>query len=199
VTPKYEIDLVPVGEPTALEATLSPLERVHYATLRLDKQRREHLAGRLAAKRALAKLTGYDRERFAIVRSQRAEDRGRPEVFVDGKPARELYVSISHTRALAAAGAAGVPIGIDIELVEDREASFEQLIATREERATFEALSGVERRRAVTLLWCTKEALAKRLGVGLSRPFQELDGRAAADRRLVIEDRREHALAIVIG
>src|SRR5262245_14694136 len=160
------------------------------------KREREHAAGRLAAKRALARLTGFDPERFEIARSERPEDRGRPEVILDGARVLDLFVSISHTRELTAAVAAREEIGLDVERVEHREPSFEDLIATPLEKASFESLSGVERDRAVTLLWCTKEALGKRLGVGLSRAFAELDGLAVADRRLFLHDGKEHALVL---
>src|SRR5262249_29993010 len=160
------------------------------------KKERERAAGRLAAKRALSRLTGFDPERFEIVRSEREEDRGKPEVLLDGARALDLFISISHTRGLAAAVAAREEIGVDLERVEHREPSFEDLIATPIEKASFEKLTGTDRDRAVTLLWCTKEALGKRLGVGLSRAFAELDGLAIADRRLFMHDGKEHALVL---
>jgi phosphopantetheinyl transferase len=190
--------LVPIGEAAARESMLAPIEREHFVKLRLEKQRRQHLAGRLAARRALAKLTGRDPERFSIARSGNDVDRGRPEVWLDGTPAPELHVSIAHDRDLAAAAAARDPIGIDIELVETRDQSFEDLIASKVEKAALAPLSGKARDRAVTMLWCVKEALGKRLGVGLSRPFVELDGTIGwADRRIILHDKREHALVIV--
>lgn len=195
---KYVHELVPIGDPGAREAMLSPEEREHFATLRLEKQKRQHLAGRLAARRALAKLTGHDPERFAIVRSMRDLDRGRPEVFLDRRAAPQLFVSIAHDRELAVAAAARGPIGVDIEVVEPREASFEALITDRAERAALASLQGVARDRAVTMLWCVKEALGKRLGVGLSRPFVELDGNFPwADRSIIVHNKKEHALVII--
>jgi 4'-phosphopantetheinyl transferase len=176
-------------------AELTPRERVRWDSLRLEKQRREHLAGRLAAKRAAARLLGADPREVEILRSEAPHDRGRP--YVAGAPG--LSISISHTADLAAAAAARVAIGIDLERVEPREPSFEALFLDARERAALAALTGVDRDRAVTFAWCVKEAAGKQLGLGLSIPFADLTvpEDSVCERHLLRHGDTEHALAVV--
>jgi hypothetical protein len=57
-------------------------------------------------------------------------------------------------------------VGIDLEKIEPREASFEAIAFDDEERAMLDEFDN--RAEAVTRFWCAKEAVAKALGRGLS-------------------------------
>jgi phosphopantetheinyl transferase len=169
-------------------AMLSVAEMARFATLRWTKQKQQHLAGRVAAKIAVAGIAGLAASRVSIVRNAD----GVPLVCVDEMERPDLFVSISHSGDLVAAVAGFEPVGIDVERVEEREAGFVELVFTEAERAELEDA------RAVTFAWCTKEARGKQLGVGLSRPFAELDlSKGTGIRRETIFHRGvEHAMVL---
>lgn len=171
-------------------AALSVEELARFATLRLSKQKRQFLAGRVAAKRALAGLTGASAAAFAVLR----DADGVPVVMVDGGARPDLCTSISHAGDLAAAVASAEGrVGIDVERVEAREESFLSLVFSAAERARI----GGDAREA-TFAWCEKEAVGKLRGVGLSAPFADLylsDG-TGCSRELVLHRGEEHAMVV---
>ena len=149
--------------------SLTPSEREIFERLAVDKRKQDWLAGRIAGKRAVQKETGLPFHRIEI----RVEESGRPRVFAGGQ-ASELFLSITHSADFAAAIAGRAPIGLDLEKIEPRDRSFEDLVLTAEDRARLDGLTGVERDQHLTLLWCEKEAYAKLIGDGLRIPFAEL-------------------------
>lgn len=149
------------------DATLSALEREELARCRTDKRRREFVAGRLAAHRALALLEpGL---RAEVTARQDGPDAGRP-LFV---PERGLALSISHSAGLAVAGVSrGGPLGVDLEQrVEAGAAFLEEAFAPGEYEGYFSLCAG--RMDAITAAWALKEAVLKVWGVGLRAPLQK--------------------------
>jgi len=135
-------------------------------------RRLEWLHGRAAAKEAVRcwvkRHHGLDL--FPADVRIRSDASGRPHV--DGPWVTEIgerpQVSIAHkgTEAVAAAGRAA--LGIDLETVEARDASFDQVAFDDSERDILNRLNGGSRDEWVTRAWCAKEAAGKALGVGLS-------------------------------
>ncbi len=88
-----------------------------------EKRAREHLAGRLAAKAAVAYHISVNEGRFVPVREVevRSEEGGRPYALVGE---RRYEISISHSRRWAMCSISGAPHGCDIESTEPRDRSF---------------------------------------------------------------------------
>ena len=166
---RSDIAVVSVSEVWSLRETLlaalAPSELEIFEHLTVDKRRRDWLAGRIAAKRAVQKRLGLPFSRIEI----RVEESGRPRIA-----GSELFLSITHSGDLAGAIASASPIGFDLELIEPRDRSFEELVLTSADRIELDGLAGPSRDERLTLLWCEKEAYAKLEGAGLRIPFAEL-------------------------
>jgi phosphopantetheinyl transferase len=164
---------------------LTPAERAELARLEVPKRRHDWLSGRVAAKDAVRRrhgLAGPDaflRVQVAAVSS--GPESGRPFYRLDGQQGR-FGLSISHSGDTALAALArheGQAVGVDLEQVEPREASFEAIALSERELQGLEGLGGGERAREVTRLWALKEALAKALGTGLRLPLTQVTARVA--------------------
>lgn len=125
------------------------------------KRRTEWLGGRLAAKWAAAGLlceTAVDWQGLII----RSEEDGRPYVATEAQ-AVAPFISISHSGHMAAALAANLPCGLDIQQPGANILRVKKRFALREEEDILtaslpEALTETER---LTLLWAAKEAARK--------------------------------------
>ena len=149
-------------------ATLSPLEREGLARCRTDKRRREFVAGRLAAHRALALLE--PEARAEVTAREDGPDAGRP-CF---SPGHGLALSISHSAELAVAAVArGGALGVDLEQrVEAGGAFLEEAFAPGELQGYVPVCAG--HLDPVTAAWALKEAVLKVWGVGLRAPLQKV-------------------------
>jgi phosphopantetheinyl transferase len=125
------------------------------------KRRTEWLGGRVAAKWAAAKLLGetaLDWQGIAI----RNEEDGRPSVATNNHAAVP-FISISHSGPLAAALAANLPCGLDIQQPGANILRVKKRFALREEEDILTASlpeSFAETQR-LTMLWAAKEAVRK--------------------------------------
>ena len=150
---------------------LSAAEWTRYEA-RHARARTPFLLGRIAAKQAvLACLSrtgsiGLDATEVVVDN----DEWGRPLVLLTApcSRGRDVVVSLAHKStiavALAAPGSKDVSLGVDVEQVEERSATFEQAALTTWERA----LPALEpRSRWLTRLWAVKEATAKATGRGL--------------------------------
>jgi len=158
------------------EATLTCLsaeERQTYDRLRVQKRRRDFLGGRIAAKRAVQKTHGIPFDRITIRRDQAPETEGRPLVLVDGGSI-DLFVSLSHSTDLAIATVSNNDVGLDLEIIKERDRSFADLFLTPTERRSLLTIAVEDHAAHLTNLWCVKEAYAKWRGKGLTIPFSEL-------------------------
>jgi 4'-phosphopantetheinyl transferase len=157
----------PVSGPSLAEATAGEPVAAWLSTAEIDElagrgtPRRvsDRLTGRIAAKRALGALTGAPPDAIRI----RNLPSGAPVADIPGFPG--VAVSISHRdgEAVAAAATHG-RIGIDLEVVERRDASFGATWFDASERAL--AATPLEE----TAIWAIKEAVLKALGTGLAMP-----------------------------
>lgn len=151
---------------------LGRAERSDYDARNPNVQR-TWLLGRIAAKDAVRDLlwrTGSEARIFPVEVPVRNDADGAPHVTSpDGSDVR---ISIAHTAGLGVAIAArGVPVGIDIERIEDRPDSFELAALSKKERARFEDLPDIDRQSVrdveLTRWWAAKEAAAKAAGTGM--------------------------------
>ncbi|HZH15078.1 MAG TPA: 4'-phosphopantetheinyl transferase superfamily protein [Archangium sp.] len=149
-------------------SALSPLEREGLARCRTDKRRREFVAGRLAAHRALALLEPEARAEVTV--REDGPDSGRP-LF---SPGHGLALSISHSAELAVAAVArGGALGVDLEQrVEASGAFLEEAFAPGELEGYLPVCEG--HLDPVTAAWALKEAVLKVWGVGLRAPLQKV-------------------------
>lgn len=155
---------------TRLLDALSANERRDFETLRYEKRRRDWLAGRIAAKRAMQRTCGLGFGSLEIRAETEGPTSGRPRAIVNGRTVG--FLSISHSADLAMATWSRAEVGIDVEVIEPREDSFLDLAFSAEERRRIAATANID--ETATRLWCEKEAYAKFLGVGFRRSFSDL-------------------------
>jgi 4'-phosphopantetheinyl transferase len=150
------------------DASLSTAERRELARCRTDKRRREFVAGRLAAHRALERLAPGTRAE--VLARADGQDAGRPLL----SPARGLALSLSHSTGLAVAALArGAPLGVDLErTLEVSEAFLEEAFCPGEWEGYVPVCAG--RLDASTAAWAMKEAVLKVWGVGLRAPLLQV-------------------------
>ena len=142
-------------EVEGLEAgsSLSPSEAALYASFRMEKRRKEWLAGRLAAKTLLAEADGNEKlDAYEIIQ----DAFGRP--FCGGR-----LLTISHSNGWAMAAlkqGEACFLGADLERTEPRHPAWYRDYFHKSELPEPEP-------SAATRLWTIKEALMKALGLGL--------------------------------
>lgn len=123
-----------------------------------DRRVRDRVAGRVAAKRALALLTGADPLDIRIATAASGE----PIATVPSHPTARVSLSHRSGRAVAVAVDAGY-VGIDIERVEERPESFSQMwFDADEQRLT------AGNPELLTVAWAVKEAILKLVGTGMA-------------------------------
>jgi phosphopantetheinyl transferase len=150
----------------ASRAALTPSERLEYDRLPHHARRRDWLAGRCAAKRAVAEWCGVALDRIQLESRAGAS----PRCFVLDELERwsfaPLSISIAHRDGVGLAAVADreTLIGVDVERAGDiAPADYRYFLAPQET-----ALVG---RFGATLLWVLKEAVWKALGLALSTSF----------------------------
>ncbi len=160
-------------------AVLTPAEYALYAPLTVWRRRVEWLAGRLAARCALA---GYW---TASGRPSGRAHQDASSVSILSHPNQapliqehpELHLSISHSHAYAVAVVALFEIGVDIEKVEPRPPALASYFFTPEERGWLGQGDPSPKQAAarITRLWSRKEALTKYLQLGRALAFNQIN------------------------
>ena len=140
---------------------LSTAELERWTGLSLKKRSAEWLGGRLAAKWAVARLLGEPEMDWRTLVIHNEED-GRPYVTIDAGAVLPC-ISISHSGPMAAALAANLPCGLDIQETGDRIQRVKECFAFPEEMDILSgslprSFSEIER---LTILWAAKEAVRK--------------------------------------
>jgi phosphopantetheinyl transferase len=136
-------------------------ELARWTGLKQKKRRAEWLGGRMAAKWAAAGLLGETAAAWPGM-AIRTEADGRPYLPARGGEAPP-FISISHSGPLAAALAANLPCGLDIQQPEIKIHTVRQRFVGPEEEPLLNALlteSFAETER-LTMLWAAKEAVRK--------------------------------------
>lgn len=132
-----------------------------------EKRRKEWIAGRTAAKHALA-------EYFPLLGAAPFEilpgRNGEPVITGCDTP----FLSITHCGGYAVATACEFPIGIDLEQVENRPDALKSYFYSEAERLFIAGLSSNEN-QVETRIWTEKEAVSKLLKRGGKIPFKAIE------------------------
>ena len=152
--------------------------------LRTEKKRQDRLAGRIAARMALrACWPEGPLESIPLVEVREDGPRsGQPHLGAGLDQAWGISISHAGDRAVAVVGPPGV--GIDIDEVAPRGEAFLALTFSSAEREQVTRVAdawGLDEAGTVTLQWCAKEAVLKRLGVGLRAALQEVEVHVPAE------------------
>jgi len=145
-----------------------PLFHGHAA---FPKRQQEWVLGRAVAKDAvrhwLSQRTGSDMLHPAAF-SIASDANGRP--FVNRLPGAGIKpsVSIAHSQSRAIAVAYDGDVGVDIEVIAERDESFLTAFTTASEREMLTSFPPEERPAWVTRFWCAKEAAGKLRGTGVN-------------------------------
>lgn len=153
---------------------LSADELGRWTELRHEKRRTEWLGGRLAAKWAAAGLLGettVDWQGLVI----RSEEDGRPYVATETH-AVAPFISISHSGHMAAALAANLPCGLDIQQPGAKIHRVKERFASSEEEDILNASvpTSVTETERLTMLWAAKEAVRKMVRASPLLGFMEI-------------------------
>jgi len=151
-------------------AILPEDERLAADRFYFESGRRQALITRALVRVALSRYCGLQPEEWRFVR----DERGRPHVAPDMRPAGLPAFNLSHTRGLIACAVTGAgAIGADVEQVEQRRSSL--TIADRyfaaTESAALEALPLAEQTDRFFHYWTLKESYIKARGKGLAIPL----------------------------
>lgn len=159
----YELNIVEAKNVPAPEDFLSKGEMDAYKSFKIDKRKKQWLAGRYALKSLASKYFSFDMK-YAEVKNLTS---GQPVLKVPG--GTKLPVSIAHCDDYAAAAIDfnSEGIGVDIEVVEPRSRAWEEQSFCKEEISSHAAFF-------LTELWAKKEAVLKFLGVGLTISMKDV-------------------------
>ncbi|MDR3239918.1 MAG: 4'-phosphopantetheinyl transferase superfamily protein [Clostridiales bacterium] len=132
------------------------------------KLQKENAISRIALKDAVRSFTADGGEMLYPIEFYCAHDEnGKPSVCGYGRAAGivdSLYVSLAHKGNASAAIAARGPVGIDLEIIEEKSEGFLKSAYTDKE---IELLKELDSPEAVIRFWVAKEACAKKTGFGL--------------------------------
>lgn len=151
---------------------LHPQEQAYFDTLSYDKRKISYLLGRIAAKNAVAELTGLQEFRSLFI------DFGVFQFPVLKSPVvnQSIQVSISHCDhiGIALAFDEAHPMAVDIEKVCARQIeSIKSNISTQE--FSLISASGLSLEIGCTMIWTIKESLSKIFRTGLCIDFKILE------------------------
>lgn len=169
--------LPPLPRPSSWFGLLDSTELMRCSSFAHELNLARFVTGRMLAKTALASLIGTGPETIRL-RTQCPDcggPHGKPHVV---GPAAGWELSISHSGDLVAVAIAlGSPLGLDVERFEPWPGPGlppeYDLVLTRTERATIEALPPEHRTRGCLTYWTRKEAVLKATGDGLNTPMTD--------------------------
>jgi len=158
----------PVEEVPLPQSFLSAGELKKFGSFPLEKRRNDWLAARWVAKYLIGKLLGggVDLSGFEILN----DDDGRPILRYPQTPAQRWSISVAHSGGMSAAAVdiSGNPLGLDLEVIEERHPAWNPVAFHRDELR--DELGASE----LTRLWTVKEAVLKLLGLGLRADLHEV-------------------------
>ena len=165
---------LPLEAPPTGTEWLGPLEREVLDGLRVRKRRRDWLAGRWVAKRAVSSVHGDDVESPAEIQIVAADD-GAPIVRYTGGASPLISISHSGEWAVCALSRDARELGCDLERVEERAAGFADDYFTSQELAQVAATPEAGRAFVTTLAWSAKESALKAARTGLRRDTRSVE------------------------
>lgn len=143
---------------------LNSEEKKHLKSLMLNK-RKEYMISRVAIKDAIRAylLKWYSKPTFPVEIFIEHDEKGKP--LARGlKETSVLEISLSHKGNESVAIVSHKPVGIDLELIEERSPDFMDMSFTEKELALLKDKDNME---WPTRFWTAKEAYGKMLGIGL--------------------------------
>lgn len=147
-----------------LKRYFNQTEKQHHQTL-LPNKRKSYMVSRVAVKDAVRNLLKKERNHpcFPITFEVGKDKVGKP--FLIGDSTKDIHISLAH-KGKDAVGIAksGKPVGIDMEIIEERSSGFYDLVFTNNELAL---LAGKDQAEWTTRFWVAKEAYGKFVGTGL--------------------------------
>jgi len=158
---------------------LSPAEVDRLGRMRYAKRSSEFLVSRATAKQTIAMAVGLPTDDPHVLRRIEVRHRptGAPAPFVDGEPAGLAMSSTDRAdRAVCVVTpTAGVAVGCDLELVEERTPGFVASYLTPAEQQVVAAAPTPA--LTANLLWSAKESALKVLETGLRRDTRSVEVR----------------------
>ena len=121
-----------------------------------EDDRKRTVAGELLARQVLARRLGCGEGEVPL----RWDETGKPAVDAEG-----LYLSVSHSGPYAVCAAAGVPVGVDVEVVRAADEKFMRRVCSEAEMAYIRVGDDGDCARFWET-WTAKEALFKLTGKG---------------------------------
>jgi phosphopantetheinyl transferase len=168
----------PLGSRSDWEDRLGSEEKAELEGLRVPKRRAEWLAARLAVKElyrtSTAPATALPDNCIQI----KKEESGIPYLSLDGLGRAGGWLSLSHSEGkvfCALSHNEGVRFGVDLEKIVPRSSGFVHDFFTETEILQVEKHSGHDQDTLVNLIWSTKEAVLKAIGLGLQRDTRQVE------------------------
>ncbi len=147
-----------------LKRYFNQTEKKYHQTL-LPNKRKSYMVSRVAVKDAVRNLLKKEKNQpcFPITFEVGKDEVGKP--YLIGDSTKDIHISLAH-KGKDAVGIAksGKPVGIDMEIIEERSSGFYDLVFTDHELALLE---GKDQAEWTTKFWVAKEAYGKFLGTGL--------------------------------
>ncbi|UPK71081.1 type I polyketide synthase [Chitinophaga filiformis] len=131
----------------------------------LPNKRKERIISRVAVKDAIRALLKKEKQEayYPIEFEIRNDDAGKP--FPAGTMTNDIHISLAHKDKEAVAIARnGAPVGIDIEVISEKNDGFTELVFHPEELAL---ITDADKTEWIIRCWVAKEAYGKYLGKGL--------------------------------
>lgn len=147
-----------------LKRYFNQTEKQHHQTL-LPNKRKSYMVSRVAVKDAVRNLLKKEKNHpcFPITFEVGKDEVGKP--YLIGDSTKDIHISLAH-KGKDAVGIAknGKPVGIDMEIMEERSSGFYDLVFTDHELALLKEKDQAE---WTTKFWVAKEAYGKFVGTGL--------------------------------
>ncbi|MEM0998152.1 MAG: 4'-phosphopantetheinyl transferase superfamily protein [Bacteroidota bacterium] len=162
-----EIEVIDTGLFSAadcaqLRCELSPAQRRANLRYRQERDRRNHLLGRLLIKRRFARDRSFSWDQW------QTRPNGKPEM--SGHP----RFNLSHSRQMVAAAFSDRPVGLDLEWV-DADFPMDDLRSFFHPEEQAFIASAADSARAFYQCWTRKEAYFKAVGTGLSARMHQIN------------------------
>lgn len=173
---------------------LNQTEKKYHSSLPASRQK-PWLIGRIAVKDAVRTLLHRTRQEtyYPVEFEIRTDVAGKP--YTHSEMIKDIHISLAHKKT-DAVGIARLdkPVGIDLEVIEDRGPEFNELVFTKGER---DLIGSRDRAEWTTRCWVAKEAYGKYLGKGLQgnpRAYvvEEINGEMLRIKDIVIQTVKYH-------
>jgi len=162
-----------IGQVAGCRKLLSLEKAARVDRFRFDRDKIRGIVGETMIRYLAETRFGFSGRQLAFA----YEEKGKP--FLTGA-AQAMQFNISHAGEWVVCAIGDSPVGIDVELVKDREVTFAASVLTPAEYSRWSSLTGAEKNRAFYQAWTMKESYAKYRGEGLGLEFTEMEIRPEA-------------------